>query len=154
MKGRLIGLFFGLLWLFVGASGAPKPVGIAMAGICLALFALAAWRVIRVKQDEAPLFTRAYYIAAVIAEIVAIAAAQRWLAASGQRALLWPVVGLIVGLHFIGLWLAVNDRRFLWLSGVMVALNIAALLIPMPTRGRTMLSGFGSSAALLIAASA
>lgn len=152
MTGRLIGLAFGLLWLFVGAAalGGITAVVIAVAGVLV--FAGAAWRV-RQRRQKNRRFIRAYYLAAVAAEVIALVLAQRWLVAHGREDLLFPVVGVIVGAHFIGLWAAMRDRRFLWLTGAMLAVNAAALLIPMATGKRQMLSGFGSSLALLAAAS-
>jgi hypothetical protein len=151
----LIGLAFGLFWLFVGANAVHGPAAtvIAVAG-CL-IFALAAlWIVIRRRRTRGRRFAAGYYLAAVGAEVVAIVAAQNWLAAHGQKQLLFPVVGIIVGLHFIGLWLATGDRVFAWLTSVMVAINLAALLLPLDPDARHMVSGFGSSAALLVAVAA
>jgi hypothetical protein len=150
--GPLIGLFFGLLWLLVGASATgAATIPIIVAGVFV--FALAAWRVVR-RGGRRGRFHRGYYAAAVVLEVAAIMAAQAWLAAHGRDHLLFPVVGVIVGLHFIGLWLASSDRRFLWLTGGLVVINGAALLLPLSHAGRVMLSGFGSAAALLAAASA
>jgi hypothetical protein len=151
----LIGLAFGLFWLFVGANAVHGPAAtvIAVAG-CL-IFALAAlWIVLRRRRTRGRRFAAGYYLAAVGAEVVAIVAAQNWLAAHGQKQLLFPVVGIIVGLHFIGLWLATGDRVFAWLTSVMVAINLAALLLPLSPDARRMVSGFGSSAALLVAVAA
>ncbi|HET7576997.1 MAG TPA: hypothetical protein VFK19_10610 [Sphingomicrobium sp.] len=151
----LIGLAFGLFWLFVGSNAVHGPAAtvIAVAG-CL-IFALAAlWIVLRRRRTRGRRFAAGYYLAAVGAEVVAIVAAQNWLAAHGQKQLLFPVVGIIVGLHFIGLWLATGDRVFAWLTSAMVAINLAALLLPLNPDARRMVSGFGSSAALLVAVAA
>jgi hypothetical protein len=156
VTASLIGLFFGLLWLFVGASAISGPLAIAVGAGGGALFAGAAWRVIRGggRGRSGGRFDRRYYIAAVAAEVLAIIVAQSWLAAHGQSALLLPVVGVIVGLHFIGLWLAMGVQRFLWLTGALVGLNLAALLLPLSPPGRVILSGLGSSFALLVAVAA
>jgi hypothetical protein len=152
--GALIGFFFGLLWLLVGANAVGNSAGEVIAGVGILLFALAAVRVIRRPGEvHDRRFRTRYYIAAVVAEVAAIAIAQSWLASHGQSELLMPAVGIIVGLHFIGLWLASGHRLFVWLTGAMVAVNLAALLLPLSPRGRKMMSGFGSSAALLVAAS-
>jgi hypothetical protein len=87
----------------------------------------------------------------VIAEVAAIAFAQSWLTTHHREDLLFPVVGIIVGLHFIGLWLAWRRDQFLWLTGAMVAINLAALAAPLTQDGQTMLSGFGSSVSLFVA---
>jgi hypothetical protein len=152
--GALIGLLFGLLWLLVGSSAVGGTAGTAIACIGILLFMLAAARVIRRPgMQRAQPFKGAYYIVAVAAEVIAIAIAHSWLQSLGRQSVFLPVVGIIVGLHFIGLWLASGHRMFVWLSGAMVAINLGAALVPMPQRGRQMVSGFGSSAALLVAAS-
>ena len=152
MIGSLIGLLFGLLWLLVGASASGQAaIPVAVTGVMI--FALAAWRVVRRGGGSRRRFRRGYFIAAVLFELAAIMAAQQWLAARGRGDLLFPVVGVIVGLHFIGLWLAANNGRFLWLSGAMVAVNLAALLLTLSNSERLMVSGYGSAAALLVAAS-
>ena len=150
MIGGLIGLAFGWLWLLVGSTAAGSAGTPILVGGSV-LFALAAWRGLTREQPGNGPFKSAYYIAAVVAEIVAIAASQSWLTAHQRSDLLFPVVGIIVGLHFIGLWLASRREAFLWLSSAMVAINLLALLLPLSTAERTMLSGFGSSASLLVA---
>lgn len=149
----LIGLFFGLLWLFVGASAVGRPAGIAVGIAGVLLFAWAAWRVVRRGGRSDGRFVRKYYVAAVVLELVAIVAAQRWLVLHGSENLLFPIIGIIVGLHFIGLWFAMGRLSFLWLTGALVAINLLALLLPLSPEGRIMLAGFGSSTALLVAAS-
>jgi hypothetical protein len=148
--GGLIGLAFGWLWLFVGSTAAGSA-GTAILIGGSAVFVLAAWRTVTREQPGEGRFNAAYYIAAVVAEIVAIAASQSWLSSHQRGDLLFPVVGIIVGLHFIGLWLASRREAFLWLSGAMVAINLLALLLPLSEPARTILSGFGSSASLLVA---
>jgi hypothetical protein len=151
--GGLIGLAFGWLWLLIGATAAGEArLPLMVAGSLL--FAAAAWRLIRRGRPGVRQFRLPYYIAAVIAEVVAIVFAQKWLIEHGREALLFPVVGIIVGLHFIGLWLAWRRAQFLWLTAAMVAINAVALVAPLSPDGRILLSGFGSSASLLIAVSA
>ena len=148
--GGLIALAFGWLWLLAGSSAAGSAGTPILIGGSV-LFALAAWRAVTRGQPGKGRFNTGYYIAAVVAEVVAIAASQLWLTAHQRGDLLFPVVGIIVGLHFIGLWLAWRREAFLWLTGAMVAINLLALLLPLSTPARTMLSGFGSSASLLVA---
>jgi hypothetical protein len=149
----LIGLFFGLLWLVVGATGVPRAAAAVVVAVGILVFGLAAWRVIR-RGSRRNRFDRRYYAAAVIAELVGIAFAQHWLSVHGHNDMLFPVVGVIVGLHFVGLWLAASDRRYLWLAAALVAINLAGILLPFSRAGRAVVSGFGSSLSLLIAASA
>ncbi len=155
MIGRLIGLSFGVLWLLVGAAALLRLDGglaAAVAAAGLLAFAIAAWRVVRRRQKNRR-FVRSIYIAAVAAEVAALWIAQRWLSAHGRQDLLFPVVGVIVGLHFIGLWAATGANRFLWLTGAMLAINAAAIAAPLGPAARQMVAGFGSSLALLVTAS-
>jgi hypothetical protein len=149
----LIGLFFGFLWLLIGISGLHRSMALAVLAGGVLIFAIAAWRAVR-RGTCRNRFDRRYYVVAVVAEIAAIAAAQYWLSVHGRNDLLFPIVGVIVGLHFIGLWLAATDRRYLWLAGALVAINLAGLLPPLSQGGRAIVSGFGSSLALLVTASA
>jgi hypothetical protein len=152
--GSFIGLFFGLLWFLVGAATVVRPAGSVVTGIGVLLFAAAAWRVARRGRQKGGRFDRKYYIAAVVAEIVAIVATQNWLLAHRQMDLLWPAVGLIVGLHFIGLWKAMGLKRFLALAAAMAVINLIGLLPGLAPETRQQISGFGSSAALLLTAAA
>ncbi|MBA3897344.1 MAG: hypothetical protein H0X36_09485 [Sphingomonadaceae bacterium] len=146
----MIGLGFGLLWLIVGASALAAPSRWIVVAFGAALYAGGAAIVVRRHRGVPRIRMRwGYYIAAVAAEIIAIAAAQAWLQQRGLGDLLFPVVGVIVGLHFIGLWAAMAHRRFLWLSGGLVASNFATLILPLATPQRIMMSGLGSSLILL-----
>ena len=148
--GGLIALAFAWLWLLAGSTAAGTArVPILAAGSVILL--LAAWRVLQRGQPGRGRFQLRYYIAAVIAEVAAIAFAQSWLTTHHREDFLFPVVGIIVGLHFIGLWFAWRRQQFLWLTGAMVAINVVALVAPLTHDGRTILSGFGSSASLLVA---
>ena len=151
MSKLRLGVNIDHVWLFVGAAALKGSLAVAIAVAGVLVFAAAGWRV-RQRRQRNRRFVRGYYLAAVVGEVVVLVLAQHWLASHGREVLLFPVVGMIVGAHFIGLWAAMRDRRFLWLTGAMLVVNLAALLIPMQTAKRQMLSGFGSSLALLAAA--
>jgi hypothetical protein len=156
MIPSLIGLGFGLLWLSAGASALQPPFNWIAGGIGLALFAMAAARLPRkvdAEQRTGP-FNRKVFMLAVLFEVSAIVFAQAWLMAHGLGAYLLPVVGVLVGMHFVGLWLAWQRRSFLLLAAAMVAVNALAIVLPLQLRGRVALSGFGSAAALLISVAA
>lgn len=157
MIASFVGLGFGLLWLFLGASAVGSPLGWMLGGVGVLLFVAVGIRTALRGWGTAPSgrpFDRRVYFASVAIEIAAIVLAQAWLAAHGRITLLPPVVGVIVGLHFLGLWRAWGRRSFLGLAGAMTAVNLAALLVPMPLSGRLALSGFGSAGALLAAVTA
>jgi hypothetical protein len=149
----LIGLFFGFLWLLVGVTGLSRGAALPALAAGVVIFGLAAARAVH-RGTTRNRFHRGYYLAAVAGEVAALALAQRWLLTHHREDLLFPIVGVIVGLHFIGLWIAAADRRFLWLAAALVAINLVGALAPLSRSERAVVSGFGSSAALLIAASA
>jgi hypothetical protein len=148
-----IGLAFGALWLSVGAHAAPPPWGLVSA-IVGGLLVLAAAVRIPGRGSRGGHFHRRWYFGAVAAELIALTAAQSWLAAHHRPDLLLPVVGVIVGLHFLGLWRAMGLQRFVWLTIALVAINLVALLPDLAQSQREMISGFGSAAALLLTAAA
>lgn len=155
LLGYLIGIAFAAYWLRLGSAavGGPAGTAILVGGSVLLLAAL--WRVWRGRLQPIPgaRFRPAWYLIAVAGEIVAINVALLNLPKAFLAAYQAPVIGAIVGLHFIGLWLATNMRRFLYLSSGMVATNLAALALP-ANHGPAMLAGLGSAAMLAIAVAA
>jgi len=149
--GALIGLVFGLLWWWVGAGAVAGISGTVLHITGILIFTATGIWIFR-RQASPPRGTPRwnYYVIAVIAEVVAIMLAQKWLIVRGLGPLIFPAVGVIVGLHFTGLWQAFGRRRFLVLSIVMTVVNLLALLLPLAPRERLLLSGFGSSASLLV----
>ena len=154
MIAPFVGLGFGMLWLFVGASALRAPYDLVAGLVGLVLFIAVAVHVVRRREQRPQSFNRKIFVLAVIFEVVAIAIAQSWLLAHGLGVYLIPVVGILVGLHFVGLWLAWQRPSFLALAVAMVAVNIVSAALPLPLRGRLALSGFGSAAALLISVAA
>lgn len=151
--GALIGLVFGLLWWWVGAGAVTGLAGTVLQIIGVLIFAATGIWIVKRPVTPARHQPRwVYYVVAVVAEVVAIMLSQKWLTVHGFGQLIFPAVGVIVGLHFIGLWQAFARRRFLILSIVMTAVNLLALLLPLTPGARLLLSGFGSSASLLIIA--
>lgn len=149
-----IGWAFGLLWLSVGLGVTPAPWKWIAGLIYGAVAVIAAIRILRQRNARGGSFDRRWYLAAVVAEVVAIMVAAHWLAAHHRTDLTFPVVGVLVGLHFLGLWPSFALRRFVVLAFVLVAINLAAIFLPLSPEERLMLSGFGSSAALLLTAAA
>lgn len=149
MTGSFVGLVFAALWLSVAIGATPAPwatiMGVA-GGVTLLATAL---MVVRRRTGRAGRFDGRWFAGAVIFEIAAIAAVQLWLAQHHHADLLLPAVGIIVGLHFIGVWRAIRLDRFVWLATALVLINLAALLAPVRSEVRLMMSGYGSSSALL-----
>lgn len=149
--GALIGLIFAMLWWFVGVGAMTGSAGTILQIFGIFVFTATGIWILRRKATlpgQKPRWN--YYVVAVIAEVIAIMISQKWLNSRNLGQLLLPTVGLIVGLHFTGLWYAFARRRFLILSVVMTAVNLLALLLPLTPGERLLLSGFGSSASLFV----
>lgn len=146
--GRAIGLGFAVLWLLLGAAALPVPwrYGVGVTG--LALIGMLAWRVWHLNEPRTGLFRMNRYRTAVIAEFAAIAVAQLALARTGLTGYLLPVVAILVGLHFVGLWWAGGGAQYLWLAAVMTLVGAAALLLPSGSAAMQAVTGLGSGAAL------
>jgi hypothetical protein len=87
------------------------------------------WRTRRPGGD-AGMFRRRTYLIAVILEVAALYAVALLLPRSGLGAFLVPAVGLVVGLHFIGLWRATGLSRFFWIAVCMSAVSILSMGLP------------------------
>ena len=144
-------LVFAAVWLWIGASALPMPWS-AIAGAVGALgLAAIGWRVLRGWYPTGGRrFDRTRFRITVALEIAAGLFAGWALGRLGLTAYAWPVIGIIVALHFIGLWWATHDPRFLALTLAMLAVNVVALFFP-PGAAMLAISGLGSSAALMAA---
>lgn len=146
--GRAIGLGFAALWLWLGATALPTPwnwaIGVAGA-LAIGALAWSAWRMIEPRDG---LFQMRRYWIAVVGEVVVLIAVQLLLHRFGLWAYLIPVVGVIVGLHFIGLWWAGGGVGYVGLAVVMTAVNAAAMLLPPGGAAMQAVAGLGSAAAL------
>lgn len=150
--GRAIGLGFAVLWLLLGAAALPVPWCYGVGALGLAAIAALALRARRMVEPRTGLFHMGRYRIAVVAEFAAIALAQVLLARTGLSAYLIPVVGILVGLHFVGLWWAGGGPRYLELATVMTIVDAGALLIPAGSHAMQAVAGLGSAAALAWAA--
>jgi hypothetical protein len=66
-----------------------------------------------------------------------------------------PAVGVIVGLHFIGLWMATGSRRFLGIAAAMCAVSVFSASLPVAYAYldlRVAVCGFGNAIVLWIGA--
>lgn len=149
--GSLIGLVFGLLWLGLGVSVLAMPGKLVVAIVGIIAFGLIALRAWRRAPVPGATFNHRIFLMAVGLEFAAFVVAGWAIDRIGLTGHEWPVVGAIVGLHFIGLWMASQDRRFLWLSGGMTAINLFAMTLAPASATMLMVSGFGSAIAIGLA---
>jgi hypothetical protein len=131
--GMAISSIMGFFWCLAGALALPQAgrVG-AMAAAFLVSGALLYANASR--PTAASKFNRKIFSVAVAFEVVGIAAAVWLLTRSHEPTLIVPVIAVIVGLHFIGMWLATDNRTYL---GIAVAMSVAGLgstLLPFPAR--------------------
>lgn len=157
--GGTIGLFFGTLWCLLAALALPARfhIPVALAGFAIgAALILLLWRTPPVAGSGTAMFRRRAYIVAVVLEVIAIGAASSILRSYGLRDYFIPAVGVIVGLHFIGLWQATGARRFLGIAAAMCVVSLASMLLPHASNGldlRDAACGFGDALVLWIGAS-
>ena len=145
---RAIGLAFAALWLLLGAAALPLPwryaVGV-IGGVAIGALAIRAWRMDERRTGQ---FRMGRYRIAVVLEFAALALAGVLLSRAGLGGYMLPVVGIIVGLHFVGLWWAGGGAQFLRLAGTMTAIDTAALLLAPASHAMQAAAGLGSAAAL------
>lgn len=157
--GGVIGLFFGGVWSVLGAQGLaptwrlPAEAGGILITIALIVRLLSA----PVPADVAASFFRCgVYIFWVALEIVAMNLAMFVLQRFGALDYLLTAVGVIVGLHFIGMWMATGMRRFLGIAAAMCLVSALAALLPAVGGGlhlRSAATGFANALVLWIGAS-
>jgi hypothetical protein len=150
---RLIGWFFGTLWATIAVSGLPhayQGAGYAVAVVLALFFLVRLWRA-KYSGESRPLFQTRAYLVSVVAEVVAIYAASSLLTRHGAQQQVLPAVGVIVGLHFIGLWLATRSRRFLSITAGMCLVSLVSMVLPFGLHGvglRFLVLGAGNALVL------
>ena len=154
--GATLGLCFAGLWSVLGALALQNGLrGAAMAAglVISAYLILRLWRSRAQANEGTAMFRRRAYAVAVVLEIAALYAVALLLPRYGLRAWMIPAVGVVVGLHFIGLWKASGHARFLWIAGCMTAVSVLSLALP-PTpllfaaNARDAVCGYGNALVL------
>lgn len=149
---------FGGLWSFLAATGLPKGLRLPAEGVgFLVTIALVAslWKRSASGGSSAGFLHRRGYIVAVSLEVVAICAASALLTRYGLKSYFIQAVGVIVGLHFIGLWQATRSSRFLWIAACMSGVSALSACLPGVWNGfdpRDVVTGFGNALVLWIGA--
>jgi hypothetical protein len=154
-RGAFVVLAFALVWLWVGTSTLAMPWRAVIGGVGVVALAATAWRVLRrpVALGNTRRFVRRRFWIAVAFEVIAGSAAGSLLGNGGLIGYLWPTIGIIVALHFIGLWWATGDRSYLTLMATMLAVNVIALFFPAGGAAMLAICGLGSATCLAVAVS-
>jgi predicted DNA repair protein MutK len=103
-----------------------------------------------------PLFKTSAYLIAVAAELLGMYTAALLLPRFGAQQQVYSAAGCIVGLHFIGLWLATRSPRFLHVTAGMCLVSLFSMIMPFTWRTiglRYLLLGAGNAIVLWVAAS-
>jgi hypothetical protein len=149
--GAVVGVTFGSAWGIAGAMGLKRRWRLWAVALSVGISAtLVAALSISESKAQAGTFRGNVYGFAATFEVVAIVAAVPLLRRHGRSDLLMPVIGLIVGLHFLGLWQATDLVRFVWVALAMCFLCGLAAFIPVNehANARWVLAGFGSALVL------
>jgi hypothetical protein len=129
--GAIICAAFGGIWGIVGAFGLPKPwrAWVLALSITVSTILIAALAMHHVPSQSGT-FRGDVYWAAVAFEVVGIIAAVWLLRRLRRRQFILPVIGFIVGLHFLGLWRATDLFVFVWTAIGMCVMAVIAALVP------------------------
>ena len=151
--GTMIGVAFGGVWAAAGAAGLPRGWrGSAAVLSVLVAAALIAALILVPRTAATGVFRGSVYWIAVGIESAAVLVAAVVLNRRKRQDLLLPVIGMIVGIHFLGLWQATDLVRFVWIAIAMTAICGAALFLPARdangTRARQIVAGFGTALVL------
>lgn len=144
--GLIIPAAFGGIWAIAGTAGLSAPsrnIGVAAA---LAISAVLVFAALKAPLRTDGYFDSTVYGVSVALEVVAIVAAVVFLNRAHQPSFILPVIAVIVGLHFIGMWRATQNFLFVWLACVLCAVGAAAL--PFPPLARAPVAGIGAALAL------
>lgn len=154
----LIGLVFGGLWGLIAAMSLPeagRAVGTLAVTALTGFLVIMVWRRPVASTGSGPLFGRALYLIAVSAELVASYAASVLTPRLGVQPYFVQAVGMIVGLHFLGLWAASRMIRYVWIAGGMCFISVAAMFLPETVgllHARDFLTGLGNAVVLWVGA--
>lgn len=151
--GSYVVLLFAAVWLWIGASALPMPWAVVAGAVGILVLLAAGWSVLRrpVPVGGGRRFDRRKFAVAVVFEIVAANIVAFVLGKYGLIGYIWPALGVVVALHFIGLWWASGDRRFITLTIGMLAVNVVAMAFGPNGAAMLAIAGLGSSAALALA---
>jgi hypothetical protein len=139
----------GLLWCLVGAITLPHTW--RMTVIAGALIVYAALLYANASRPSAlTKLDGETFALAVAFEVIGIAAAAGFLLASHQPTYILAAIAVVVGLHFIGMWLATDNKAYLGIAAAMCGVGLASVFLPSPAR--MQVAGLGSAIVLWVGA--
>jgi hypothetical protein len=151
---NLIGIFFGGLWAAGGSmvfSGAIRN-GLLLSAVIITIGL--GMRLILSRRSsgaENVRFKHAPYSIAVLLEALGIAAIVMLAPRYGCERYVMQAIGILVGLHFIGLWKATQLTQFLWIAACICVISGLSMLFQGTTnsvREGDILTGFGNALVL------
>jgi hypothetical protein len=148
----LVGTAFGGLWSVLGAMALPQhwTVPVVVIGLLVTVFLLL--QRCRNAGSGSRLFRRRAYIVAVVLEVAGLYVAMLLLQKYGLEPFFVQALGFVVGLHFIGLWVASGQCRYLWLCFSMCVVSLIGIMLPSAASGhfnlRNVVTAYGCAVAL------
>ena len=137
---------FGLWWMASGLS-ALRLLS-AWSGAALVLGAVVVAWCGFTRHRRTRIIDRKMFRLSVLAESAGIAVVVPACSLSGRSDLIMPLVGAVVGLHFLPLARAFGDRRFVLAACALTCVCLTSLLWSPPTR--TAIVGIGAGVVLWI----
>ncbi|MDE2462653.1 MAG: hypothetical protein KGO02_02915 [Alphaproteobacteria bacterium] len=154
--GALIGLGFGYGWIVAGCLALERRyryAALMLSGVVAAGTALLLLRAHGYAAPTPLVHARwIIYDVTVIFEVLAIAGSIGWLVRRRRTELIMPVVGIIAGLHFVGLWAATAYAQPGLLFAAIGMIGACVLAIRSVGPSRVVLAGLGCGGVLWLAA--
>jgi len=148
----LVGTAFGGLWSVLGAMALPQHwmMPAVVIGLLVTVFLLV--QRCRNAGSGSSLFRRRAYIVAVVLEVTGLYLAMLLLKKYELEPFFVQALAFVVGLHFIGLWVASGQRRYLWLCLNMCIVSLIGIILPDGASGqlnlRNVFTAYGCAIAL------
>lgn len=142
----LIPTGFGLWWLSAGLSAIHQLSERTMIALCLGAMIVAAIGLAKGRNVDGRSFDHRPFKYAFIGEAIGISLVMAFCVLWRLPSLIIPLIGIVVGLHFIPLSKAFDDRRFIVAGSAMALLSLGALLWSAPERDAV--AGIGGGAIL------
>lgn len=156
--GAIVGIINGLGWSFACAAALASTFRRAAILVSVMISAVEVWLITHVRSSTTSIvFDGQLYGWVVLLEIISIAASILVLKRLHCAGLIPSTIGLVVAVHFVGLWAATHAGVYLGLSLALGTTALVSLLIPQSApetvRG-TRLVFLGSANALALWVSA